>query len=75
MMVGPLEGRYLQMLVFALKPRLVLEIGTFSGYSSLSMAAGLPHRGPDHLVRAQPGARRDGPSPHRVQPRIATSSR
>jgi caffeoyl-CoA O-methyltransferase len=41
MMVGPLEGRYLQMLVYALKPRLVLEIGTFSGYSSLSMAAGL----------------------------------
>lgn len=41
MMVGPLEGRYLEMLVFALKPRLVLEIGTFSGYSSLSMAAGL----------------------------------
>jgi caffeoyl-CoA O-methyltransferase len=41
MMVGPLEGRYLQMLVFALRPRRVLEIGTFSGYSALSMAAGL----------------------------------
>lgn len=42
MMVGPLEGRFLELLVFALRPRLVLEIGTFSGYSSLSMAAGLP---------------------------------
>jgi caffeoyl-CoA O-methyltransferase len=41
MMVGPLEGRFLEMLVFALKPRRVLEIGTFSGYSSLSMAAGM----------------------------------
>jgi caffeoyl-CoA O-methyltransferase len=41
MMVGTLEGRFLEMLVFARRPRLVLEIGTFSGYSSLAMAAGL----------------------------------
>ena len=42
MMVGPLEGRFLEFVVFALRPMRVLEIGTFSGYSSLSMAAGLP---------------------------------
>jgi len=41
MMVGAIEGRFLEMLVFALRPAWVLEIGTFSGYSSLSMAAGL----------------------------------
>ncbi|HXQ76060.1 MAG TPA: class I SAM-dependent methyltransferase [Acidimicrobiales bacterium] len=41
MMVGTLEGRFLEMLVFALRPRRVLEIGTFSGYSSLAMAAAL----------------------------------
>ena len=41
MMVGALEGRFLEMLVYALRPSWVLEIGTFSGYSSLSMAAGL----------------------------------
>lgn len=41
MMVGRLEGRYLEMLVFALGARSVLEIGTFGGYSALSMAAGL----------------------------------
>jgi caffeoyl-CoA O-methyltransferase len=41
MMVGGLEGRFLEMLVYALRPSWVLEIGTFSGYSSLSMAAGL----------------------------------
>jgi caffeoyl-CoA O-methyltransferase len=41
MMTGPLEGRFLQTLVFALQARLVLEIGTFSGYGTLSMAAGL----------------------------------
>jgi caffeoyl-CoA O-methyltransferase len=41
MMVGTLEGRFLEMLVFARRPRQVLEIGTFSGYSSLAMAAAL----------------------------------
>jgi caffeoyl-CoA O-methyltransferase len=45
MMVGALEGRFLEMLVYALRPHRVLEIGTFSGYSSLSMAAGLPSGG------------------------------
>ena len=45
MMVGPVEGRFLELLVFAASPRLVLEIGTFSGYSALSMAAGLPPGG------------------------------
>jgi caffeoyl-CoA O-methyltransferase len=41
MMTGPLEGRFLELLVFGLGARLVLEIGTFSGYGTLSMAAGL----------------------------------
>jgi caffeoyl-CoA O-methyltransferase len=45
MMVGAIEGRFLEMLVFALQPRRVLEIGTFSGYSALSMAAALPPEG------------------------------
>lgn len=45
MLTGPLEGRFLEMLVFALQARLVLEIGTFSGYGALSMAAGLPPGG------------------------------
>jgi caffeoyl-CoA O-methyltransferase len=45
MMVGALEGRFLEMLVYALRPAWVLEIGTFSGYSALSMAAGLPPGG------------------------------
>lgn len=45
MMVGALEGRFLEFLVFAAGARRVLEIGTFTGYSSLSMAAGLPADG------------------------------
>ncbi|MGH9065350.1 MAG: O-methyltransferase [Acidimicrobiales bacterium] len=45
MMVGALEGRFLELLVFGIGARAVLEIGTFTGYSSLSMAAGLPPGG------------------------------
>jgi predicted O-methyltransferase YrrM len=45
MMVGPVEGRFLQFLVFLAQPRLVVEIGTFTGYSALSMAPALPPGG------------------------------
>ncbi|HEX4697795.1 MAG TPA: O-methyltransferase [Actinomycetes bacterium] len=45
MMVGTLEGRLLKVLVAILQPTTVLEIGTFTGYSSLSMAEALPPDG------------------------------
>ncbi len=45
MLTGPVEGRFLEMLVWATQPRRVLEIGTYSGYSALSMAAALPDDG------------------------------
>ncbi|HVM31313.1 MAG TPA: class I SAM-dependent methyltransferase [Candidatus Limnocylindrales bacterium] len=45
MMVGRLEGRFLNMLVAAVGARRVLEIGTFTGYSALSMAEALPEDG------------------------------
>jgi caffeoyl-CoA O-methyltransferase len=45
MMSGPVQGRFLQMLVHALRPRMVVEVGTFSGYAALSMAAALPPGG------------------------------
>jgi caffeoyl-CoA O-methyltransferase len=45
MLTGPIEGRFLEQLVFASGARRVLELGTFSGYSALSMAAGLPEDG------------------------------
>lgn len=61
MLTGPVEGRFLQQLVFALQAKRVLELGTFSGYSALSMAAGLPDGGhidtcevhDDHAAMAQ----------------------
>ena len=45
MMVGEVEGRFLEFLVRTTGARRVLELGTFTGYSSLSMARGLPAGG------------------------------
>jgi caffeoyl-CoA O-methyltransferase len=45
MLTGTIEGRFLELLVFASGARRVLELGTYSGYSALSMAAGLPDGG------------------------------
>jgi len=45
MLVGALEGRFLEFLVFALQPRVVVEVGTFTGYSAIAMAAALPPGG------------------------------
>ena len=45
MMVGRQEGRFLEMLVFATQATSILEIGTFTGYSAIAMAAGLAKDG------------------------------
>jgi caffeoyl-CoA O-methyltransferase len=45
MLTGPVEARFLEMLVYATGARRVLEIGTYSGYSAISMAAALPEDG------------------------------
>jgi len=41
MISGHVQGRLLEMIVRMVEPHAVLEIGTFTGYSALSMAAGL----------------------------------
>jgi caffeoyl-CoA O-methyltransferase len=45
MMVGLLEGRFLGVLVRSLQAHRVLELGTFTGYSSISIALALPPDG------------------------------
>jgi caffeoyl-CoA O-methyltransferase len=45
MLTGPVAGRFLESLVWAAQPKRVVEIGTFSGHSALSMAAALPDGG------------------------------
>ncbi|MDQ4097486.1 MAG: class I SAM-dependent methyltransferase [Actinomycetota bacterium] len=61
MMVGAVEGQFLALMVELSGARRVLEIGTFTGYSALSMAAALPADGtlvtcdvnPDHVAMAR----------------------
>jgi caffeoyl-CoA O-methyltransferase len=45
MMVGRIEGRFLATLVGLSGARRILEFGTFTGYSSISMASALPPDG------------------------------
>ena len=45
MMVGHIEGAFLKFLVRLTKARKILEIGTFTGYSALAMAEGMPDDG------------------------------
>ena len=68
MMVGALEGRFLEMLVFAQRPRRVLEIGTFSGYSSIwPWRPGSPPAGGSPAASSARATPR-WPAPHRHQP-------
>jgi predicted O-methyltransferase YrrM len=45
MMVGRVEGRFLGFLVRLRQTRRILELGTFTGYSSICMALELPEDG------------------------------
>lgn len=45
MQVGLIEGNFLRVLVRATQAKRVLEVGTFTGYSALNLAAGLPDDG------------------------------
>ncbi len=45
MSVGAVEGAFLDFVVWLTKPKLVLELGTFTGWSSIAMARALPPGG------------------------------
>lgn len=47
---GNVQGRLLKMLTTMIAPRRVLELGTFTGYSALCVAEGLPDGGVIHTV-------------------------
>ena len=47
---GHIQGRLLKMLVTMIRPQLILEVGTFTGYATLCMAEGLPEGGQVHTV-------------------------
>jgi predicted O-methyltransferase YrrM len=50
MLSGHLQGQFLQMVSCMLQPRRILEIGTFTGYSALCLAKGLPTEGQLHTI-------------------------
>lgn len=50
MLSGHLQGKLLQLLVNLSKPKNILEIGTFTGYSAISMALKLGEEGRVHTI-------------------------
>lgn len=50
MLAGPFLGQFLKMMVQIIKPRLVLEVGTFTGYGALSMMEGLSDEAEIHTL-------------------------
>jgi caffeoyl-CoA O-methyltransferase len=45
MLIGELEGTFFQYLIMATRAKLILELGTYTGYSALTMAEALPNDG------------------------------
>lgn len=45
MLSGHIQGRFLSMISRMIKPKSILEIGTYTGYSALCLAEGLPSNG------------------------------
>lgn len=52
MLSGHLQGRVLALLSHMMRPRRILEIGTFTGYSALCLAEGLTPDGLIHTLEA-----------------------
>ncbi len=50
MLSGHFQGRVLSMFCHMIQPEKVLEIGTFTGYSALCMAEGMPENGVLHTI-------------------------
>ena len=50
MLSGHLQGRILSMISNMLKPKTIIEIGTYTGYSALCLAEGLSENGTLHTI-------------------------
>jgi len=50
MLSGHLQGNFLQFISELLRPRYILEIGTFTGYSAIALAKGLQPGGKLHTI-------------------------
>lgn len=54
MAAGRLQGQFLRFLSLMMRPRRILEIGTFTGYSAICLAEGLAEDGILHTIEANP---------------------
>lgn len=54
MISGHLQGRFLSMLSHLVRPRTIVEIGTYTGYSALCLAEGLAEGGMLHTIDIDP---------------------
>ena len=54
MLSGHLQGQFLAMLSKICRPRAILEIGAFTGYSAICLAQGLEEGGVLHTIEANP---------------------
>lgn len=50
MLSGHLQGRVLSMLSHMIRPKTILEIGTYTGYSAICLAEGLEKKGEIHTI-------------------------
>jgi caffeoyl-CoA O-methyltransferase len=62
MISGLLQGKFLGMISYMIRPARILEIGTFTGYSALCLARGLQSNGTLHTIeqRNEEAARAKG---------------
>lgn len=54
MLSGHVQGQFLRMISFMMRPKRILEVGTFTGYSALCLAEGLENEGVLHTIESRP---------------------
>jgi predicted O-methyltransferase YrrM len=54
MLSGAVQGKLLEMLSCMIRPKHILEIGTYTGYSAICLAKGLPADGVLHTIEKNP---------------------
>ncbi len=54
MLAGHMQGKLLQMISWMIRPKNVLEIGTFTAYSAICLAEGLDEKGKVHTIDHNP---------------------
>jgi predicted O-methyltransferase YrrM len=54
MIAGSMQGTFLRYVSEMMKPLHVLEIGTFTGYSAICLASGMPSTGVLHTIEVNP---------------------